>query len=218
MEIIYINQIQNIILDRIVHQEFKPGMRLSIESITEEFNVSRTPVREALKAIEKDGLIEIIPRQGFYVKKFSRKEFEEIYQIREALEGLAIKLAVDHLKDDDIQTIQNVFTQAEQSVSKGESKLAIEADTYLHDFIVTRCQNQKLIELLEKIHDQIVTFRTWESEKFYDRMFTSFKEHQEIIEALKKKDAELAEKLMMEHIKRVGNGLLELYPFEEDNK
>lgn len=209
-------KIQNLLREQIVKQQIKPGTRLVEEDIARELGVSRTPVREALSALAQRGLVESHPRKGMYVIKLTKKDVDEIYEIREVLEGLVACHAAIQMPDNELQKLKAMQESAESAFSIGDLEHCIEIDTSLHDTIMCYSSNSRLVDLLESIHDQILIFRIWESKR-PERVKLSLQEHKAIIEALCRRDPEMSRNSMIEHIKRVRIGLLENYPFENFN-
>jgi len=206
-------KIQELLREQIIYQQIKPGTRLVEEDIARELGVSRTPVREALTALVQRGLVESHPRRGMYVAKLNRIDVSEIYEIREALEGLLAFQVASLIPNDTIENLKQMHQSAEIAFKNGNLAHCIEVDTKLHDTILANASNCRLIQLLEGIHDQILIFRIWESKR-PERVELSLKEHRSIIEALAMREADLARSNMIKHIERVRQGLLEKYPFD----
>ncbi|MBC8462449.1 MAG: GntR family transcriptional regulator [Deltaproteobacteria bacterium] len=206
---------EEILKQQIIKQELPPGTHLKEHKIAEELGVSRTPVREALAALVKAGLVEEIPRRGTYVIELTRKDVQEIYTIREVLEGLATKLATPFFSDEELQAMGAVLTEAENKLKGGNFQLFLKIDTEFHDTIIENSQNERLQNLLSGIHDQIMIFRTWEASIGLDKVSLAIHEHTAILDALMHRDASLAEKRMVQHIERVKQSLLTGYPSQE---
>ncbi len=204
-------KIKNLLREQIIKQQIRPGTRLVEEDIARELGVSRTPVREALSALAQRGLVESHPRKGMYVIKLTKNDVDEIYEIREALEGLVAYHAAIQMPDKELQKLKSMQESAEIAFGIGDLEHCIEIDTSLHDTIMSYSHNSRLVNLLESIHDQILIFRIWESKRA-ERVKLSLEEHRAIIEALVVRDPEMAKDKMMDHIKRVRIGLLEKYP------
>jgi len=206
-------KIQELLRQQIIYQQIKPGTRLVEEDIARELDVSRTPVREALAALVQRGLVESRPRRGMYVVKLNRVDISEIYEIREALEGLLAFQVASRIPENAIESLKQMHQSAEIAFKNGNLAHCIEVDTKLHDTILAYSSNHRLIQLLEDIHDQIMIFRIWESKR-PERVELSLKEHSDIVEALAMREADLARSNMIKHIERVRRGLLEKYPFD----
>lgn len=209
-------KIQNLLREQIIKQQIKPGTRLVEEDIARELGVSRTPVREALSALAQRGLVESHPRRGMYVIQLTKNDVDEIYEIREVLEGLVACHAAIQMPDNELQKLKAMQESAESAFSIGDLEHCIEIDTNLHDTIMSYSSNSRLLKLLESLHDQILIFRIWES-KHPERVKLSLQEHRAIIEALCMRNPEMSRNSMIDHIKRVRIGLLENYPFENFN-
>ena len=210
-------RIQDLLRDQIINQEIKPGTRLVEEEIAKELGVSRTPVREALNALSQRGLVESRPRRGMYTIQFTKEYLSEIYEIRTVLEGLAAAQATSQMPEEALKNLDQLHQSAKEALTMGNLERCIELDTDLHDAMISYSPNSRLVALLESIHDQILIFRTWESMNA-SHVKISLEEHRGIIEALISQDADLARIRMEEHVERVRLGLLEEYPFDQNEE
>ncbi len=193
------NQVFNYLKKKIINQELKPGSQLVISRIAEELGTSLTPVREALVGLIEDGLVEMIPHKGAFVAKPTRKNFEDLFAVRQALESLAVRLAIPKLSSTDFKAMDELIESGEKSFSAGDLGSWLKFDEKLHDFIISKSTNEVLIQLCNSIRDRIHTFRSWTA-RFPDRAGRASIEHRNIVSALKERDVSRAEKLMMEHI------------------
>ena len=215
MHISLSESVYQILREQIITQQLKPGTRLLEENIAEDLNVSRTPVREALTMLAKDGLVKWIPRRGMFVIQLGRKDVEEVYDIRRALEGLAVELATPHIPDSDLEVMWETLKESEREFEAGNSRPFVESDTVFHDQICAASQNSRLIEQLSIIHDCILIFRTWEGAHYRPGTECAIKEHRKILDVLAKRDPQLARGEIEQHIEKVKRRLLEHYPFDE---
>ncbi len=207
-------RIEGLLREQIINQKIKPGTRLVEDDIAKELGVSRTPVREALNALSQRGLVESRPRRGMYTIQFTKESLSEIYEIRAVLEGLAAAQATTRMPEEVIKNLKDLHQSAQKAFDMGNLERCIELDTDLHDTVISYSPNNRLIALLEGIHDQILIFRTWESMNV-SHVKVSLKEHGRIIESLVNRDADLARGRMEEHIERVRSGLVKDYPFDQ---
>lgn len=185
--------------ERIINQELKPGERLVVSRIAEKLGTSLTPVREALVMLEKDGLVKMVPHKGARVAKPTKKNFEDLFAVRQVLEGLAVKLASKKLSRADFKVMDEILEYGKKSLSAGDSESWFEADEKLHEFIIRKSSNELLIQILSQIRDRIHVFRVWTA-RYPNGIKRASLEHRNIVSALKKQDVREAEKLMMEHI------------------
>ncbi len=186
---------------RIVHNLIKPGEALNEGILSEEFKISKTPVREALQQLEKEGFVENIPGKGAFVSQLSIQDLREIFDIREILEGEVIKRAALKADPDRVDALRERFISTENShkrVSTGGFKSGDE----IHSFIFETYGNRRLIEIYKRLQDHIVRSRIYFFHQSHpDRSEESFKEHLEILEALKAQDPSRAEHAVRVHLR-----------------
>ena len=188
------------IKEEILSGSLKPGERLVYENLGKEWGISLTPWREAIIKLKQEGLVEEVSRGGFYVKLFSLKEIEEMYDIREWLEGLAINLAIHRINKKEMKTLFQVYNKFEDSIKNKDINSCIMNDFQFHKYLVKFSKNKKLLAIMETFNIQLVSIlRTG---PYYLEFVNSYlKEHFSIIEAIKNKNTALAEKLIRSHIK-----------------
>jgi len=182
----------------IAERALLPGTQLKESELVERLGVSRTPIRDALNQLHRDGMIELVPHKGAYVKNWTREEVVEILILREVLEGLAARLAAERLNDKDIRRLEQYFEDyATGLVDYGQ------ADERFHADLIRACGSARLVGLIRNLSDnlQMLDMRRVNF-SFPGRIKESLAEHQKIIEALKAGDGELAEKRAREHFQR----------------
>lgn len=194
-------QAYNIIAEQIISGSLKPGARITEKEIASILGVSRTPVREAMKLLSKDGLIEVIPHKGAIVRKLSLIDIKEIYEIRAVLEGLGAKLASKHIPKQELNKIIESAKTCKDELDKGRVEFFVEFDTKLHSLILTYCGNKHLQRTINSLNNLIYYFRV-EIAKKIERSIEAFHEHNRILQALKNQDGDLAEEAMKDHILR----------------
>lgn len=201
-------QVTNAIRKAIIKGEFKPGEKLSEISLSEFYKISRTPIREAFKQLEREGLVEIIPRVGTCVTKPTEKELAELFTMKEALEGLAARLLVEQGNIKAIEGIRKAVAQMEKAVETSDHNLYVEANSIFHEAILEGADNSKLNYTLNLLLNQIgysrYVYLTIEAPQ---RIEKSLQEHQAILQALLEGDSEKAEKAMREHVRASGSEL-----------
>ena len=198
------DQAYKIIKSKIIFHEIKPGERIIDKKLAEELCVSRSVVRQVFAVLIKEELLKIIPRNGFYIREITRKEIEEIYNVRKVLEGYATELAVPRINRRDIAEVEKVFDKAKRDLEKDEVKSFIEADVILHKALVDNCGNECLIKIINKNNDKYAFYRIADLKRL-KRAKESYFEHREIFEAVKKKDIKLSANLMVKHIENAKN-------------
>lgn len=191
----------NTIREAIIVGELKPGERLMEVQLAEKMGVSRTPVREAIRKLELEGLVEMMPRKGAHVAEVSVKDIMDVLEVRASLDGLATSLAAARITDDEIKELKHVYAQFINYVEKENVSGTIKKDSEFHDVIYRASRNEKLIAISNNLREQVQRFRV-----IYLKGFGSpgdiIKEHADIIECITTKDTERAKKVAYEHIRK----------------
>ena len=183
--------------------KLKSGERLTEKKIAEELGVSRTPVREALYRLTSLGLIKMIPHRGFLISRWSSKEIEDVIELRSVLEAFAVRLAIRHISEKEIDELKDLINKMRKAVLKRDVMKASCLNSLFHDKIVHASRNKELSEVMEPIKNKIYHFRII-SISSSNRLKESFEEHKKILDAIINKDIELAQGLTSQHIKKVG--------------
>jgi DNA-binding GntR family transcriptional regulator len=202
------------IVRMIVSGELPSGSPLDEKSLTEKLQVSRTPFREALGTLAKEGLIEIRPYRGFFVRSFTRKETEDLYELRKTLECMAVELAVPHMSDVHIARFERLLDEAVEALRRGDMVTYGQRDRAFHETIAELSGNAALIETLSRLALQVQIGRTIanQSKDFARRAAT---ERDEILTAFRRRDIKKASALMREHISDVQRAVLERFADEQ---
>lgn len=184
-------------------------------TIGEEMGVSRTPVREAFRQLELEGLIQIIPNKGAYVTGITEKDVRDIYVIRSLLEGLCARWATEHITGDQMEEMEENVYLAEFHARKGHLEQLAELDNRFHDIMYEACDSKLLEHQLKDFHQYVLRVRR-KTLANANRGPKSNAEHKEIMEAIKSGNADLAESLAHRHMinayeNMVENGLHEAY-------
>lgn len=182
----------------IINGKFKPGEKLIESTIAKNLNISRTPVREALRKLEEEGLVTFNPSQGAKVTEISVDNVINLYECRAVLEGLAIRQAVKHITRKELNFLEDCVILANQYSKSNDLDRVITKNTEFHDLIINTSQNEPLIQMMDQIRTNIFRHRVLTSVKGFRKEF--LKEHEEIYVALKDKNEDLAEHLMKKHI------------------
>lgn len=200
-------QIYENLKNSIVSGELKPGERIVDAWVAEQLNVSRSPVREALRKLEQDGLIK--NQDGITsVYKPSAKDLIELFQVRAGLEGMAVFLSTHAMKDMEIEEVGRSISLAEKAVKENNLDEVIRLNTYFHEAIISYSKNETLHEMMKKINTLTYLYRNQYFTKYYgNNDFLS--EHFEVFYAMKERNAELASEKMRNHIMNDLNGLIE---------
>ncbi|MDQ2086047.1 GntR family transcriptional regulator [Herbivorax sp. ANBcel31] len=191
----------NTLREAIISGELKPGERLMEVKLAEKMGVSRTPVREAIRKLELEGLVEMFPRKGAHVAKLSVKNIMDVLEVRASLDGLATSLAAERIKDEEIKNLGHILSQFESYAKKDNLQGTIKKDVEFHDLIYGASGNDKLIQIVCKLREQIHRFRVIYL-KDYSSHKALVKEHEDIYEAISKRDRDKAQIYAQRHIKK----------------
>ena len=209
-------QVYKIIKDKIIWHEIKMRERIIDKKFAEELGVSRSLIRQVLTALAKEELLIMIPRNGFYVREITKKEIEEIYEVRKVLEVYAIKRAIPRISDRDIAELEKVFKEPKKSFEKNDTESFIKVDVKLHNLIIDNCNNNHIKKIIDKFRNLINFYRFADQHKI-SRAKELYFEHYKIFKAVKEKKVELSTKLMAKHIenaKRIILDNFERYTYE----
>lgn len=208
-------KVYRVLKTEIIKGSLKPGTKLLEGKIAKQMKVSRTPIREALRELAAEGFVKISPNQGVIVSNASIENIQEVLQIRGVLEGLAARLATKIISEEEIKELEKYQKQMEYYTNKDNSLAFSEIDAEFHELILNICGNNRLIQIRKNISDQAHRYRI-RSLSIPGRLEYSLKEHQEIFEALKRKDSEQADRLSQKHIENVLANILAHKKKEED--
>lgn len=185
---------------KILTGEIKARTRLMEIDLAERMNVSRTPIREAIRELATDGLVVIEPRRGAYVSDISVQNMLDIFEVREDLEGLAAGLAAQRITEEEQLALSKMHRLYEMAVEARDKEEIVEYDEKFHNFIVRCSRNNVLIELSRQVQDLSMRFRYlyYDDGNVFERIP---KEHKHIMEAIVAGDAEKARREAEAHIK-----------------
>jgi len=185
----------------ILHGKMKPGQHLIEEQLADHVGISRTPVREAFHKLERDELVTRLPKGGFAVRKFTKEDVEEIFGIRSALESYAAYLATLHMAPEKISMLENKLKESEDALEKGDDDKVVQLNTEFHDLLYKSCKSKKLVEMINTFRDYFYRYRS-ALLHIQDGISQSNKDHRQMLEAMKKKNPRLAERLVRKHLAR----------------
>ena len=192
----------------ILEHQIPQGGKLNEIELATALGVSRTPVREAINRLGKEGLVEILPQRGAFVVQYSEKDIFELFLIRENLEGLAAYLAAERVSEKDLARLGACVRGFKEPYGKRDVQRYAREDFKFHQTIVLLSDAQRLINLIATLHDHIRIFRLTPI-GLSSQMKTSLLEHQKLLEALKRKDPEEADRRMRLHIRHVRDGVMD---------
>lgn len=201
---------------RIISGEVVSGAALSELALADEFGVSRTPVREALKQLQTEGLVEIRPRVGTFVTAPSRREITELFEIKELLEGAAARLLAQRGRVRETDALIVNLEQADEAVRKEDRLRYAELVHEFHDLLIEGADNSKLQAHYRTLMNQLAYARLVQTSLAKPgRPLESDREHHQVLNLILEKDGESAERVMREHVRASRRALLEGLPVTE---
>ena len=204
-DLVYLELKHKILTGEIVSQT-----RLMEIDLSEKMNVSRTPIREAIKKLSDDGLVKIVPRRGAYVANISIKDMLDVFEVREDMEGFAAKLAAERINDDQKKELRKIAADYDAALKTAKDKSEIiELDEKFHNYIVACCGNDTLSDLVKYVQELSLRFRY-----LYYNDYTLYEataeQHHRIINAICSGKAEDARKEADAHVKALKEFVFEL--------
>lgn len=205
-----------VIKESILTLKVNPGAQLHVDELAEQLNISRTPIREALLRLERDGLLRIVPRVGFFVTEITKRDLEELFELRELLESHAVRKAALALTDDELVRLQRLYEENAAATERGDLDGFLQTEIDLHSFLIEHAQNYWLIKMMDSVQDLVYRERML-SLRSIENVHASVEEHRRVLEALLQRDAELASRRMAEHIRAVKERLLQFLDLPEND-
>ncbi len=197
--------------EAIILGKLRPGERLMEIQLAEEMGVSRTPVREAIRKLELEGFVVMVPRKGAYVAGVSIKDIVDVFEVRAALEGLAAGLAAERITDEEMDQLEEAIVK----LSGEEDVLTVvKGDSMFHELIYKASRNHRLTQIITHLQEQINRFRLT-SLSVPGRLKIAVGEHKKIIEAICDRNVNLAHSLASEHMENAEQNLLNAIREEE---
>lgn len=183
----------------IVQGEFQPGERLMEVTIANKLGVSRTPVREAIRMLELEGLVVMIPRKGAEVANITVKDLKDALEVRMAIESLSVRLTCERIDEKGKEELKQVCIAFREAINSKLVPAIVEADEAFHNTIYKLSQNPRLINIAQNLREQVYRYRVEYVKDFsyHDNLVT---EHDQITNAILLGDANTAERIMNEHI------------------
>ena len=207
----------NTLREAILKGELKPGERLMELQLASKLGVSRTPIREAIRMLEQEGLAVTIPRRGAEVARMTEKDMEDVLQIRAALDELAVQLATEQITDEQFDALEQARQNFENSLKSDDVKEIAQADVAFHDAIYNATGNAKLVSMLNNLREQMYRYRM-EYLKDERTHKTLIEEHDAIRRALKKHDKVKAGSAIRVHIDNQKRSILESLTEKEEDE
>ena len=191
------------VFERLEHDilvgKYERGEVLTEMKLCEELGVSRTPVREAIRKLELEGLVVMIPRKGAEVASITEKDLRDVLEVRCALEELAAQLACEKITEEGVVKLEESVEGFKKAIQTKDLTTIVEKDVAFHDIIFQIGENERLIQIVNNLREQMYRYRNEyiKDESYHD---TLIKEHETIVDSIKKKDVELTKQALRSHI------------------
>ena len=189
----------NTLRQAILKGELEPGERLMEIQLADRLGVSRTPIREAIRKLELEGLVLMIPRKGAEVAKISEKSLRDVLEVRRSLEELAIELACQRMSDSDIEDLELAQNAFREAVTAGDAMTIAETDEHYHDIIYNGTGNNRLVQILNNLREQMYRYRL-EYIKDVSQHVRLIEEHEEIYRCISSRDKDAGARAIKMHI------------------
>jgi len=198
----------NTLRDNILRGELEPGERLMEIHLADKLGVSRTPIREAIRKLELEGLAVMTPRKGAIVASITEEDLRDVLEVRTVLEGLAVELACEKITEEEIIVLKNAMDGFRKEIgSKDPTKIAVK-DVAFHDIIYKATGNNRLIQILYNLREQMYRYRL-EYIKDKNKRTRLVNEHMEIVSAIENRDKEAAKRAITQHIYNQENTIID---------
>jgi DNA-binding GntR family transcriptional regulator len=189
------------IKNAIIGGDFEPGKRLIEEKLAEDMKTSRTPVREAIQKLEKEGLIYRLPRGGFAVKGVTEEEVDEVFGLRGILEGYAGFLATERMEEEELKSLEDIIVLEEECLRNMNADEFIRLDSEFHDVLYKAAKNNRLYNLLNDLRDYMYRYRVI-IQRYQRKPQLAVQDHREMLSSMRNKNARQVEKLVRKHMTR----------------
>lgn len=207
----------NTLRQEILTGKLKPGERLMEIHLANKLGVSRTPIREAIRKLELEGLVIMIPRRGAEVAQISWKSLKDVLEVRRALDALAIELACERMVQEDLELLYKACESFEEATKTKDTRKIAEADVALHDIIVMSTGNKRLIQLVNNLSEQMYRYR-FEYIKDESQHDMLVQEHKEMYRCIQCKDKKAAASVVKKHIDNQEEAIIRQLQLEKGEK
>jgi DNA-binding GntR family transcriptional regulator len=200
------SKVFEILRNDILSGKYKSGESITETGISNELGVSRTPVREAMRQLELEGLVSSIPNKGTVVKGITDQDIKDIYKIRMLVEGIASRRAAENIAPDELNELREVVELEEYYTSRNDIERLTKQDTKFHDILFRASKSWPLTHMLSTFHQYLQKTRNY-SMSTPGRAEKACQEHRAILQAIESGDADMAEQLTTQHIKNASMNL-----------
>lgn len=191
----------------IIDGTFSPGERLMEIQLADEMGVSRTPVREAIRKLELEGFVVMIPRRGTYVADISIRDITEIYEMRTCLDVLSAGLAAERITDEELEALNRLLVEIGQYIAENNMEKIVEADTAFHDILYQASRNERLRSIINNLREQLTGIRG-RSMSYPGRLVETMDEHRALVDSIAARDVERAQNAARVHIENAEHTLM----------
>jgi DNA-binding GntR family transcriptional regulator len=206
-------QVLDTLRQAIIDGRLAPGARLTERELTEMLGVSRTVVREALRSLEAEGLVHVIPNKGPVVRELSRAEAEDLYQIRAVLEGLAARLFVQHASAEQVEQLEHSLAVVVEAYDSGDAARVLETKNRFYDVLFAGAGSETLSSMLATLHARIWRWRALgltHPGRSSDRSQECIANLRDMLAAIRARDAEAAERITRDEASRAAHEVMRL--------
>ena len=207
----------NTLRQAILTGELKPGERLMEIHLANRLGVSRTPIREAIRKLELEGLVTMIPRRGAEVAQITEKSLQDVMEVRRALDALSVELACERITEKELQQLKDACEHFESATETKDPRKIAQADVALHDIIVEAARNQRLVQMVNNLSQQMYRYR-FEYIKDESKHQQLIEEHRIIFESLLHKDKKTAAATAKLHIDNQEASIMEQIRLERQKR
>lgn len=198
----------NTLRDAILKGELEPGERLMEIHLANKLGVSRTPVREAIRKLELEGLVKMIPRRGAVVASITISDLEDVLEVRKVLEQLTVRLACEKITEDEIKELKKCHEEFSKAINGNDLTDVAEKDVAFHDIIYKSSHNNRLIQILNNLREQMYRYRL-EYIKDKQKRKLLVREHEKILKAILERDSKTAREAIDVHIENQEKTIIE---------
>lgn len=209
------SRISKLLAEQIIDGTYPPGSKLEERSLAEKFNVSRTPIREALRELGSRGLVEVMPRRGVVVASIGVKELAKLLEADCELEALCARRAAECMTAMEKKELEFIYEQSAGFAEKGDTAGYLENNRQFHALILAGAHNEVLVEMVTDLRERLAPFRQAQAQ-VHDRLTVSHDEHEPIVRAILGGDSEAAYNAMRNHHARLSNNVLRLIRSRQD--
>jgi DNA-binding GntR family transcriptional regulator len=175
--------------------------------MADEMGVSRTPVREAIRKLEMEGFVVMIPRRGTYVSNMSIKDINDVYEIRISLDTLAAGLAAERISDEELEELQRLLVKVGNAIEENDMAKVVEADIEFHDVLYKASRNERLRNIINNLREQITVIRGV-SMRYPGRLKDTQEEHRRLVESIAARNVERSQEAARIHLENAERTLM----------